>query len=277
MTDGSDRARRDPRQALKWVAASADRLRPGPPGVVVLIYHRVGGDSGLELDLAPDRFAAQMAWLAEHGLVVPLDRALEELAEPGRTGPRRVVLTFDDGTRDFVEHTVPVLVAHGLPATLYLATAFVDEQVPLPYGAPPTSWGALREAVATGLVTVGSHTHHHALLDRLAPDEIARELDTSVDLIERELGTHPEHFAYPKALAPSADAAAAVRARFRSAALAGTHANRFGATDPLRLARSPIQESDGMRWFEAKAGGGMALEDLLRRTVNRVRQRDAVS
>ena len=44
-----------------------------------------------------------------------------------------------------------------------------------------------------------------------------------------------------------------------------------------RLARSPVQASDGMKWFRVKVGGGMALEDTVRRAVNRVRHRDAVS
>jgi hypothetical protein len=79
------------------------------------------------------------------------------------------------------------------------------------------------------------------------------------------------HFAYPKSLPPSAGADRAVRARFRSAALAGTRPNRYGRTDPYRLARSPIQAGDEMRWFRAKVAGGMAFEDDVRRALNRWR------
>jgi hypothetical protein len=65
--------------------------------------------------------------------------------------------------------------------------------------------------------------------------------------------------------------------RFRSAALAGTRVNPYrtkqtpGGTDPQRLARSPIQASDGMQFFERKLAGGMALEDSFRRAMNRAR------
>ena len=62
-----------------------------------------------------------------------------------------------------------------------------------------------------------------------------------------------------------------MRSRFRSAALAGTRPNPYGDTDPWRLARSPIQLSDGMRWFERKIDGGMAFEDDIRRVANRRR------
>ena len=64
------------------------------------------------------------------------------------------------------------------------------------------------------------------------------------------------------------------RGGFRSAALAGTRVNPYRTatgrgrsfsrtsprgTDVYRLARSPIQVSDGMEFFERKLAGGMAL------------------
>jgi peptidoglycan/xylan/chitin deacetylase (PgdA/CDA1 family) len=258
-------------RALKTSAAAVDRLRPPPRGVVVLIYHRVGGGSGLELDLSRDRFAAQMADLAASGRAATLDAALDALtaSEPPPLDP--VVVTFDDGTADFVDVAVPVLAEHGVPATLYLATAFVEEQREMPYGAPPVSWDGLRDALDTGFVTVGSHTHTHALLDRAPLDVVREELDTSNRLIEDRLGVIPTHFAYPKALDGSPGARHEVAARYRSAALAGTRPNPYGTTDPQRLARSPIQRGDEMTWFHAKVAGGMVFEDDIRRLVNRVR------
>ncbi len=47
--------------------------------------------------------------------------------------------------------------------------------------------------------------------------------------------------------------------------------------DPYRLTRSPIQPTDGQRWFRRKATGGMSFENDLRDLLNRVRYRDAES
>jgi peptidoglycan/xylan/chitin deacetylase (PgdA/CDA1 family) len=160
-----------------------------------------------------------------------------------------------------------------VPATLYVATDFVDRGRAFPDDGTPLSWAALRDAAATGLVTVGSHTHTHALLDRLPAPDVASELDRACDLIATHVGTPPAHFAYPKAVLGSPAAEAEVRRRHRSAAVAGTRPNRFGATDPYRLARSPIQVADGMTFFHAKAAGGMRLEDDLRAAANRWRYR----
>ena len=263
------------RTALKATAAALDRTRPHRDGLVVLIYHRVGRRSPIEVDLPVSLFDEQMAYLASQTQVVTLTDGLAALRD-GDHDPM-VAVTFDDGTADFTEVALPVLVEHRVPATLYVATDFVDRGVSFPDDGAPLTWSALGDAVGTGLVDIGSHTHHHALLDRLPPPEIDAELDRSIELIADHLGVRAAHFAYPKAVMGSAAADTAVRARFDSAAVAGTRVNVAGATDPYRLARSPVQLSDQMRWFRHKVVGGMAFEDTLRRTVNRRRYAGATT
>ena len=258
------------RNSVKTAAAGADLLRPRH-GIVVLIYHRVGAGTGGQMDLDPGVFDRQLDWLCERSRVISLDDALAELSAPGPVLPG-VVLTFDDGTDDWVDHVLPRLERRGVPATFYVSTRFVEDGVAFPGDGRPTTWAALAEMASSDLVTIGSHTHHHLLLDRLGPTAVEDELDRSIDLLGSRLGLAAEHFAYPKAVAGSATAEAAVRDRFRSAALAGTRPNTAGA-DPHRLARSPVQRSDGMAWFRRKALGGMGLEDDLRRAANRLRYR----
>jgi peptidoglycan/xylan/chitin deacetylase (PgdA/CDA1 family) len=269
------------RRAVKSASAAVDTVRHPRPGVVVLIYHRVGGDSGLEFDMPVDMFEAQAEALAASRRVAPLGDALARLAAPADGADCNrgdlVVVTFDDGTADFVDRALPILERYRLPVTLYAATSFIDEGRDFPDEGHPVSWQGLVDACATGLVDVGSHTHGHTLLDRLPPAEVASELDRSIELIGEHLGHPPHDFAYPKAVPGSATADREVRQRFRSAALAGTRPNPFAGTDPYRLARSPIQRSDGMRWFERKMGGGMAMEDALRRALNRWRYAGATT
>jgi Polysaccharide deacetylase len=265
------------RQVPKVVAAAADLVKKPGTGLVVLIYHRVGRRSAIEVDLPLATFAEQMAFLAAHTNVVTLTDGLARVADPDAPRDPLVAITFDDGTADFADIAVPVLVEHRVPATIYIASDFVERGVPFPGGGTPLSWNALADAISTGYVDVGSHTHRHALLDRLPEPEIASELDRSTELITEHTGAHVAHFAYPKAIPGSPAAEAAVRARFRSAALAGTCANGYGTTDPYRVARSPIQLSDGMRWFRHKVAGGLGFEDTVRRVVNRSRHARSVT
>ena len=266
------------KQALKWSVHTLDRLTPRRRGVTVLIYHRVGGRTPLDVDLPLATFEHQMEALAASGRLRSLDDALDALdgTEPASPGDDPIVVTFDDGTADFAELAHPVLERHRIPATIYVATDFVDRGVDFPNDGRPLSWSALRDTAASGLVTVGSHTHTHALLDRLPASSVADELDRADALIAEHVGGPVRHFAYPKAVAGSSPADAAVRARYRSAALAGTRPNPYGATDPHRLARAPIQTSDGMRFFSAKVDGGMRFEDTLRDAANRWRYRGQV-
>ena len=268
-------------RALKVAAALGDRVRPRVPGVVVLIYHRVGRRSETEIDMPAAEFERQMAWLAETGRAVDIDTAvarlvLRERAREGvRSGPDPVVVTFDDGTSDLAEVALPILARHRVPATVYLATRHVDEQLPWPADGQPLSWAGAKEMVDSGLVTIGSHTHSHALLDRLSPGDAADELDRSKGLIQDNLGVAADHFAYPKAVAPPVPVERVVRDRFVSAALGGNRPNPYSRTDLHRLARTAVQVSDGWTYFQRKADGGMALEDSFRRMLNRVRYRGA--
>jgi len=265
--------RRGAGQGLKAAAALADLARRHTDGLTVLLYHQVGGAQPSAVNLSVGRFDEQLAYLRADRGVGTLDEgvaAIEPTAIPAASSPRFVV-TFDDGTADFVDVALPVIERHEIPVTLYVATRWVDEEKSFWDDGTVLSWSGLREALATGLVTIGSHTHSHALLDRLPAKDIANELDRSIGLIQDNLGVTPGHFAYPKALAPSPAADAAVRERFRSAALAGTRPNPYRATDPYLLTRSPIQVSDGMVWFRRKAAGGLRLEDELREVLNRRR------
>src|SRR5262245_19079301 len=264
---------------MKSVAAAADRLHAPARGVVVLLYHRVNGGSGLDVDMPTESFDQQIAEIADTQRGASLDDALAVLSPTEIPARDPVVITFDDGTADVVDHALPVLVNHRVPATIYLATDFVDRGVDFPDGGRPLSWAAVRDAVSTGLVTVGSHTHRHRLLDRLTRADVEDELTRSAELIREHVGIEPRHFAYPKGQGGRVGGPAdeAVRHQFVSAALADLRVNRYGPTDAYRLGRAPVQTSDGMQWFRKKLEGGMQLEGTLRTFLNRRRYSDAVT
>lgn len=259
---------------VKPAAVCYDRIRPPAEGVVVLAYHRVGGGSGLSVDLDPEVFAEQMSMLAETQRVASLTDAVGSLADDA--GSPSIVVTFDDGTADFVEHALPALVASKVHATYYIATKFIEDQESFPDNGTPMTWGALEEAVSTGFVEVGSHTHSHAVMDKLSPTEANDELARACGLIEDRLGRSADHFAYPKGVFGGSVNEEQIAKHHRSAALADCMVNEYGSTNLLRLDRSPIQRSDGMKYFQNKFEGGMRLEGQIRAGLNRRRYQEAV-
>ena len=265
------------RRAIRTAAVAFDRVATPPVGSVVLAYHQVGGPRPGSVNLDPAAFADQMAMVADardHRPVLDLDGVVAAVGGDGPTAAS-VAITFDDGTADFVEHALGVLVDLALPVTLYLATGHVDEGRSFWDDGTVLSWDALRDAHATGLVTIGSHTHDHVLLDRGDPDLVAIDLDRSIDRIGDEIGVRPVHFAYPKALAPSRVNRALVRDRFASAAVAGGRANLAGATDLWALDRTPVVAADTLDDVAAKVAGGLRLEAGIRSLADRVRYRGA--
>ncbi|HEX6207411.1 MAG TPA: polysaccharide deacetylase family protein [Actinomycetota bacterium] len=244
------------RKGIKTAVLPAGVLRPRRDGdLVVLLYHRVGVGSS-EIDLPLELFERQMRTLAEEDRPTGLDEAVSDGSRGG------VVVTFDDGTPDFHSHVVPVLVRCRIPAVLYLATG------PVEGGNGSLSWAQLEEAVATGLVTVGSHTHSHRALVRVSEREAEDEMRRSKELIEDRLGVECRHFAYPFAAgSPAADRAA--RRVFRTAALHAWRTNRKGHTDPHALGRTPVLRSDGRRFFRAKVRGMLDGEALIYRALRR--------
>jgi peptidoglycan/xylan/chitin deacetylase (PgdA/CDA1 family) len=148
---------------------------------------------------------------------------------------------------------------------MYLATAFLDEQRAFPSGAPPMSWAAMADTMATGLVTVGSHTHTHALLDRLPPAQVDEELARSTAAIEDHLGVTPTHFAYPKSVAPSDGADRAVRAAFAAPPAPGRT-----AAPVVPAPRSPIRPATRCAGSRPRSPRHR-LRDDMRRVLNRWR------
>jgi hypothetical protein len=121
--------------------------------------------------------------------------------------------------------------------------------------------------MASGLSTIGNHTHTHARPERLD----SYELDRCTKEIEARLGVTPGHFAYPWGVAvPHMEPA--LRHRFRSAAT-GHLGRTHPGDDLMRLRRVPVRGSDPLPFFEAKLSGSLLPErayDLIVRSAKAV-------
>lgn len=122
--------------ALYWSGAAwAYEKAARPEGAVILMYHSVAPREHARyvdppMRTPPELFERQMAFLARERRVVSLTSLVAEL-EAGRTpAAGTVCLTFDDGYLDNLTVAAPILARHGLPATLYLPTAYIDDGRP---------------------------------------------------------------------------------------------------------------------------------------------------
>ncbi len=93
----------------------------------ILIFHRVLSTPDPLMPGEPDaaRFDGICAWVAEWFQVLSLEEAVDRLKR-GDLPARAMVITFDDGYADNHEVALPILQRHGLKATFYVATGFLD-------------------------------------------------------------------------------------------------------------------------------------------------------
>jgi peptidoglycan/xylan/chitin deacetylase (PgdA/CDA1 family) len=109
------------------VSARNARLR-------VLIYHRIDPRGPEQVELNPDlttaspiHFEQQLRYLTRAYHPVGATEVLAAFAGRHALPPRAVLLTFDDGYRDFRDVAWPLLKHYRVPAVLFVPTAFVED------------------------------------------------------------------------------------------------------------------------------------------------------
>jgi peptidoglycan/xylan/chitin deacetylase (PgdA/CDA1 family) len=232
----------------QWPAyARANRLR-------ILMYHSVSGRSDDRLAVKPDQFAAEMQFLAEQGFrVLSLAEACQRLSTAGDL-TRTIVLTFDDGYRDFLTTAVPVLEQNHFPATLFVVTGMAEAQGRR-NGNQKTllSPAEIAEIKARGF-SLGSHTVTHPDLTSLDEEKMSRELLDSRAAIT-EWGETFIPFAYPGGAFTQRERDAVERAGYDCAVIVGGRWGNGLDTDRFLLQREPMLASDSLDWFKKRVGG----------------------
>ncbi|MEA1048869.1 polysaccharide deacetylase family protein [Lamprobacter modestohalophilus] len=244
--------------------------------VSILMYHQVGRFKAMRQHRAnycdAGRFARQMALLAQGGFnVIALEQALAGLQGQQPLPPRAVLLTFDDAYAGFVEHALPVLVAHAFPAVVYAISGWVGQRMRWATATPGRAEPALMSAAQLrGLkdsgVCIGSHGANHRKLGELALAEQARELGQSRAALEDLLGQAVPHLCYPFGSFTRATVQLAAEAGYQSA-MTCLRGAATGSDHPLVLPRKAISFGDnlmGFGWKLFKHRPKPALEDWRR-------------
>lgn len=172
---------------------------------------------------------------------------------------RTVVLTFDDGYRDFYDSAWPILKLYGFPATVFLPTDFIGDERRKLSMRECLTWKEVRELSSEG-VDFGAHTVSHTQLYHNHPDVVEKEVRDSKDAIETALGSRVNHYSYAYAF-PEHDAmfVAFYRNALIKAGYKGGVTTKIGRTfpgdDPFTLKRIPINSGDDEALFRAKLEG----------------------
>jgi peptidoglycan/xylan/chitin deacetylase (PgdA/CDA1 family) len=233
-----------------------------------------------------------MAALASFAEVVPLRELASRLREHRRSATPLVSITFDDGYANVHDVVLPILKRFQLPATVFVVTGCIDSPGPMPFDrwsrahvghtAPvawrPLNWRELDACIASGLVTIGSHSHHHLNALDQTPAVVAAEAERSRDILRSRLGPdHADAFSYPYGASrlghvPPTYVDAVKRAGYALAVSTDLGVVRR-STDVYRLPRIEAHAVDSPLVLRAKMNGTLApytLVDRLRRAQRAV-------
>jgi peptidoglycan/xylan/chitin deacetylase (PgdA/CDA1 family) len=235
---------------------------------MILCYHaiteRIGPDPRDRSAIAVNRarFGAQMKYLKEHYKVIALRDYLVARQNNQPVPRHSVVLTFDDGLRNFLTVAAPVLNELDLPATMFLVTDQVEARDPSNMSPNWTtlddrislSWPEAKTLQSEQAIEFGSHTCSHPELPQFTANA-DRELRDSFSAIREHLrDVFPPSLAYPYG-----NYSALIAAKARSAGYSCALTTRAGSnslsTDLFQLRRAVVRRYDTMDIFAARVSG----------------------
>jgi peptidoglycan/xylan/chitin deacetylase (PgdA/CDA1 family) len=216
---GRVRIKRAIKQTGGWAAVLTAPLvtSAAGPRACILVYHRIAeiGFVDPQVDdwnVSPEVFERQVASLAAIAEFVPLIDLPARLSRPSSISKQLVCLTFDDGYANFFARALPVLKQYRVPATLFVVTNYIGKKEPLPFDGwsvkngdrvsadawRPINWEELENCLASGLVTIGSHSHRHLNGRECSRTQLVGEALDSKAILQTRLGqASARAYAYP--------------------------------------------------------------------------------
>ncbi len=173
--------------------------------IPILMYHQVSPNphpSFLDYTVTPKTFETQMKILKMLGFkTISLDQLTAYREGRGKLPRKPVIVTFDDGLTESIEHSIPVLERLGFTAVYYMPTNYVGiksgwmvQEINAEFQI--VDWTVVRDLDARGF-EIGSHSMNHPWLNRIPPEDCYKELEGSRKRLEDFLGHEVRHIAYP--------------------------------------------------------------------------------
>lgn len=165
--------------------------------IPILLYHYVeyvkdrGDKIRISLNIEPDIFDAQVKTLKEAGYTFLTPNQIPNFFNDKINLPKKpIILTFDDGYRDFYTDVFPILKKYNVKAVAYIVPGFLGKPNNLTHS-------QLKEIANSGLVEIAAHTVNHPNLKGLTKKRLKFEVEQSKIDLENELHIPVISFAYP--------------------------------------------------------------------------------
>jgi peptidoglycan/xylan/chitin deacetylase (PgdA/CDA1 family)/SAM-dependent methyltransferase len=226
--------------------------------VPILMYHSVAEDGPPELApyrTSPQAFRQQMYYLRRHGYYsITIEEWAACIAAQRPLPGRPVILTFDDGYKDFIENAWPILERADFKATIFVVTERVggvaDWDLAVSRPLKLMSWHDLQELRAKG-VEIGSHSALHRDFSAISADGVMAEAQRARARLREKLGREAKIIAFPWGRGDEAVRRALARCGY-TVGLTTWGGHSTLADDPMNLPRIEIFGDDDIAAFARK-------------------------
>ncbi len=153
------------------------------------MYHRFEENKYPSTNIRINEFKKHLEIIEENNITFVHPKNFENALKNDKT-QRKILLTIDDGFSSFYKNAWPILKDKKIPFILFVSTREVGAFNYM-------TWDQIREISKEEFVEIGNHSHTHEYLVDENSELIKADIEKSINIFKKELGTNSHFFSYP--------------------------------------------------------------------------------
>ena len=212
----------------------------------ILTFHSIADNEQDFFAVSPSIFKSEMQQLADQGCKgVSLREFYKNSKQDGV-----VVLTFDDGYKDFFDTVMPILNTLNFSATVFILSGLIGDTGRWRRKELQSSvlldWNEIHSVIDAGY-EIGSHGLYHPNYLHLSREGLKQEIAGSKEIIEENIKAPVASFAYPYNICNEQISGIVREAGYKYAVRNGANCRNDFETDCFQLCRRSINSKNSVK------------------------------
>ncbi len=238
-------------------------LLPTIKGIPVLMYHKVWEGVNDRLTIDPNRLSRQWDWLKKNGYHAITLPEFIIAAKKGIYNKKTILITFDDGYTNNLQHVYPLLQSLNWAATFFIIADNVDgtAEQSKHLTNKKMSLSELKQLDPT-IIQLGMHGYNHENFSKTSVSGIKKVIEKSLHAFENSGLKYHKVLAYPYGARPEKKSDFAELKKWmheigmEAAFRIGNQVCKIPATDLYEIKRIDIRGTDSIKDFKIKLKKG---------------------
>ena len=158
-------------------------------GIISIMYHRFDENKYPSTNIRMNEFKLHLDLIKNSKIKFISHKEFENIIDTDNLN-KKILLTIDDGFTSFYNNAWPILKKDKIPFILFVNTKNVGSNGYM-------DWAKIKEISEYDFAHIGNHSHSHEYLVDKKDKEIKKDIETSINIFEKELNFKTKFFAYP--------------------------------------------------------------------------------